>query len=353
MYNPLPSIASAQPRTVRSPVMVWAALVALTSIFWLASLPAKAGPSAAAAAVPAAQQQAQVQAQVLTWTAGDNFMEYLSAPTTAVAGPTTIVFENSTATGNTTGMQHTLTFSKTEPGYNNDVTVNILADPYDSNGGRHQVDVVLSPGKYWYFCAIPGHGGMSGELIVTAGGGDTTPPTVTASVAGERNGDGAYVGAATVTLSASDNGSGVGRIEYSLDGGTYGTYSGPVTVNQPGSHTVSYRATDVAGNTSAAQSVSFTVVQPPAPDTTPPTVTASLSGQGDGAGAYVGTATVTLSASDTGSGVDRVEYSLNGGPYAVYSAPVTVNQPGSHTVSYRATDVAGNTSAAQSVSFTV
>ena len=145
---------------------------------------------------------------MLTWTAGDNFLAYRSAPTTAVAGPTTLVFENSAATGNTTGMQHTLTFDTGNPAYNSDVDVNILADPTDANGGRWTVDVVLSPGTYRYFCAIPGHGGMTGLLVVTGGNSDTTPPTVTAAVTGERDGNGAYLGAATVTLSATDSGSG-------------------------------------------------------------------------------------------------------------------------------------------------
>ncbi|MEU5942209.1 family 16 glycoside hydrolase [Micromonospora sp. NPDC047548] len=320
----------------------------------LVAVPASArpaGPERATAASAAGQQQ--VQAQVLTWTAGNNFLAYRSAPTTAVAGPATLVFENSAATGNTTGMQHTLTFDTGNPAYNSDVDVNILADPTDAKGGRWTIDVVLSPGTYRYFCAIPGHGGMTGLLVVSGGGSDTTPPTVSAVVSGERDGTGAYLGSATVTLTATDSGSGVGRIEYSLDGGTYGTYSAPVTVNQPGQHTFSYRATDQAGNTSTPQSVSFTVVEPPAPDTTPPTVTAAVTGQRDDSGAYVGTATVTLSAVDTGTGVDRIEYSLDGQSYAGYSAPVTVNQPGQHTLAYRATDKAGNTSAAQSVSFTV
>ena len=280
----------------------------------------------------AAASSSQLQAQVLTWTAGDNFLSYRSAPTSATAGPTTLVFENSAATGNTTGMQHTLTFETGNPAYNSDVDVNILADPSDSNGGRWTVDVVLTPGTYRYFCSIPGHGGMTGLLVVSDGGSDTTAPTVTAAVTGDKDPTGAYVGSATVTLSATDTGSGVSRVEYSLDGGAYGTYSAPVTVNQPGQHTVSYRATDKAGNTSSAQSVSFTVVQTPPADTTPPTVTAAVTGQKDATGAYVGSATVTLSATDAGSGVDRVEYSLDGQPYAGYSAPVTVNQPGQHTV---------------------
>ncbi|MCW6005931.1 DUF1080 domain-containing protein [Micromonospora sp. CPCC 205371] len=301
-----------------------------------------------------ASRQAPAQAdQVLTWTAGDSFTSYVSAPTTAVAGAATLVFENSAATGNTTGMQHTLTFDTGDPRYNRDVDVNILADPFDTNGGRWTVDVVLTPGTYRYFCAIPGHGQMAGLLTVTGSGPDTTPPAVTASVSGERDEVGAYVGAATVTLAATDAQSGVDSVEYALDGAAYTAYGGPVTVTALGQHTVSYRATDNAGNTSAPQSVTFTVVEPPDPDTTPPTVTASVSGERDGSGAYVGTATVTLSAADTESGVDTVEYSLDGQPYATYTTPVAVNQPGAHTVSYRATDNAGNASAPQSVSFTV
>ncbi|NEE08895.1 glycosyl hydrolase, partial [Streptomyces sp. SID7499] len=90
--------------------------------------------------------------QVLTWTAGDPIDRYLSAPKTAVAGRATIVFENSTATGNTTSMPHTLTFSVSDPEFNNDVQLNILANPGDAEGGKHSVEVTLSPGRYFYHC---------------------------------------------------------------------------------------------------------------------------------------------------------------------------------------------------------
>lgn len=315
----------------------------------LAAAPVSARPVDAA---PAAAPQ-QLLAQTLTWTAGDSTQAYASAPTTAVAGPTTIVFENSRATGNTTGMQHTLTFETGNPAYNSDVNLNILADPFDANQGRHTVDVVLTPGTYRYFCSIPGHGTMTGLLVVTGGDPDTTPPSVTAQVTGDRDENGAYIGAATVTLDATDTGSGVSKVEYAIDGGAYGTYSGPVTVNAPGNHTVSYRATDAAGNTSEPQTVSFAVVNAPDPDTTAPTVTAAVTGDRDENGAYRGTATVTLSATDTESGVDTVEYSLDGQAYAEYTAPLSVTAPGQHTVNYRATDVAGNTSTPQAVSFAV
>ncbi|WP_437022933.1 OmpL47-type beta-barrel domain-containing protein [Streptomyces bungoensis] len=309
-----------------------------------------AAPAAYAAMSPDA---AAAPTQVLTWTAGDGYMGYTSAPTTAVAGPATIVFENSAATGNTTGMPHTLTFDTSNPDYNTDVSLNIQASPSDSSGGRHTAEVTLTPGVYHYYCAMPGHM-MSGELTVTAApGNDTTAPDTSASVSGTKDASGNYVSSATVTVSASDAESGVAKIEYSLDGGAYKDYSAPVQVSGVGQHTVAYRATDKAGNTSAEQSVSFTVVAAPPQDTTAPDTSASVSGTKDASGNYVSSATVTVSASDAESGVAKIEYSLDGGAYKDYSAPVQVSGVGQHTVAYRATDKAGNTSAEQSVSFTV
>ncbi|MEU0966238.1 Ig-like domain repeat protein, partial [Streptomyces sp. NPDC005917] len=189
--------------------------------------------------------------------------------------------------------------------------------------------------------------------VVAAPPQDTTPPDTSASVSGTKDASGNYVDSATVTVSASDSGSGVARTEYSLDSGAYADYTAPVQVNGVGRHTVSYRATDKAGNTSAVQSVSFTVVAAPPQDTTPPQVSASVSGTKDTSGNYVGSATVTVTASDSGSGVDKVEYSLDGGPYLPYTEPVAVNRAGSHTFLYRATDKAGNTSTAKSLSLSV
>ncbi|WP_211591460.1 OmpL47-type beta-barrel domain-containing protein [Microbispora sp. H10836] len=296
----------------------------------------------------------QAAAQVLLWTADNSYTAFKSAPTTATAGPATIIFETSPATGNTFGMTHTLTFDASTPGYNHDVNVNIIASPFDTNGGRHEVQVNLTPGKYRYFCAIPGHGEMVGELVVTAGGPtDTTAPQVSANVSGEKDVDGNYVGSATVTVSATDSESGVDKVEYALDGGAFTTYSAPVSVNQVGSHTVQYRATDKAGNASAVASVSFKVVAPPAQDKTAPQVSAQVTGDKDTDGNYVGSATVTITATDSESGVDTTEYSIDGQPFALYTKALEVNQPGKHTVSYRATDKAGNTSNVESVTFTV
>ncbi|MEU2745967.1 family 16 glycoside hydrolase [Streptomyces collinus] len=308
-------------------------------------------------ALPAAGQPDREAAdQVLTWTSGNDIDKYLSAPKTAVAGTATIVFENSAATGNTTGMPHTLTFVTSDPEFNDDVQLNILANPNDAQGGKHTAQVTLTPGRYFYHCTIPGHGQMQGILTVTEGTGeDTTAPEASAHVSGTQNTQGQYVGSASVALHATDEGgSGVDRIEYAIgEAGAWQPYTAPVVVDQVGSHQVRYRAFDKAGNVSAEKSAAFTVVAPQSDDTTAPETSATVSGERNADGAYIDMATVTVSASDTGSGVNTIEYAVGSGAWQPYTAPVMVHQVGEHTVRYRATDKAGNVAAERSVRFTV
>ncbi|MFE6821083.1 OmpL47-type beta-barrel domain-containing protein [Streptomyces sp. NPDC057690] len=308
------------------------------------------------AAPTAARSEPAAAAQVLTWTAGDDITKYVSAPTTAVAGQATIVFENSVATGNTMGMPHTLTFATSDPEFNDDVTLNILANPNDDTDGRHTAEVTLTPGRYFYHCTIPGHGQMQGILVVTEGDGeDSTPPETAAQVTGTQNAQGEYVGSASVAIGATDDGgSGVDGIQYAVGtAGDWIPYTAPVVVDQVGSHQVRYRAFDKAGNVSAEKTVAFTVVAPPSDDTTPPDTSGTVSGERNPDGTYIDMATVTVSASDTGSGVNTIEYAVGSGAWQPYTAPVMVHLVGTHTVRYRATDKAGNAATEKSVRFTV
>ncbi|MGW1902149.1 OmpL47-type beta-barrel domain-containing protein [Streptomyces hirsutus] len=330
---------------------VWAALLAaLLVVFGLQTVSTAGEPEAGQTGKAGAAAD-----QVLTWTAGNDIDKYLSAPATAVAGKATIVFENSAATGNTTGMPHTLTFATSDPEFNNDVQLNILANPGDAQGGRHTAEVTLTPGRYFYHCTIPGHGAMQGILVVTEGSGeDTTAPEATAEVTGTQNTEGAYVGSASVAVEATDEGSGVDRIEYAIGAdGAWQPYTAPVVVDQVGTHTVRYRALDKAGNVSAVKSVGFAVVAPQSDDTTAPETSATVAGEKNPDGAYIDMVTVTVSASDTGSGVNTIEYAVGSGAWQTYGGPVMVHQVGTHTVRYRATDKAGNVSAVKSVGFTV
>ena len=82
---------------------------------------------------------------------------------------------------------------------------------------------------------------------------DTTAPVTTASFAAPGEG-GWHPGTVAVTLAATDAGAGVATMEWSLDGGPWTPYTGPVTVSGNGPHELLYRATDGAGNVETLKS---------------------------------------------------------------------------------------------------
>ncbi|CAM3812498.1 OmpL47-type beta-barrel domain-containing protein [Kibdelosporangium persicum] len=304
------------------------------------AVPASAGP------IP---DPVLIQAQTLTWTTDNDMTRFKSAPTHAAAGTTTIVLENGPQTQSQT--THNLTFDQSTPGYNHDVSVNLTVDaflpPY-----KAEVTVTLTPGKYRYFCALPGHQTMAGELIVGPTQPDTTPPTVNATVTGTKNTNGDYVGKATVGVTATDSESGVDKVEYQVDDTSWQTYTQPFDVTAIGDHSVQYRATDKAGNVSQTGSTQFRVVEPPS-DTTPPTVNAAVTGDKDANGNYISKATVAITATDSESGVKSTEYKLDSGDWTPYTAPFDVTTTGAHMVHYRATDNANNVSTEGMTSFTI
>ena len=150
--------------------------------------------------------------------------------------------------------------------------------------------------------------------------------------------EGWYTGAVTVTLTAADEagGSGVASTEYQLDDATTWTaYTAPVPVTGDGTHEVRFRSTDTAGNVEATKKVTVKI------DATAPVTTATFAPANDD-GWHNGTVPVVLTATDAGSGVKKLEWSLDGGAWTPYTAPVDVTGDGQHELLYRATDTAGN-----------
>jgi hypothetical protein len=157
--------------------------------------------------------------------------------------------------------------------------------------------------------------------------------------------------------------SGVGSVEYQIDSGGWtplpltdpatGTYAitwNP-TITDQGAHTVSFRATDNAGNISQPIVISITIQI----NNTPPVTTISVGAPSFVAanGTYVtGSSVFTLSATDDLSGVATTEYAIDGGPWILY-APFTLPTEGTHTIRYRSTDIAGNIEADQTLSVIV
>lgn len=94
-------------------------------------------------------------------------------------------------------------------------------------------------------------------------------------------------------------------------------------------------ATDLSGNGESVKSESevTTVV-----DTIAPVTVASY----DGTAAARGSVDVGLAATDEGSGVESIEYQVDGGEFVAYASAITLTRAGTHTLAFRATDRAGN-----------
>ncbi|HIG99865.1 MAG TPA: hypothetical protein HA258_04715 [Thermoplasmata archaeon] len=100
------------------------------------------------------------------------------------------------------------------------------------------------------------------DFVVTGSAGDVTPPVTTATLEGEQSG-GVYTTDVTVTLSATDSGSGVDFTMYKIDDGAWTTYiATPFVVSGNGEHTVAFYSVDIAGNIEAEKSVTFTIEYP-------------------------------------------------------------------------------------------
>ena len=181
-------------------------------------------------------------------------------------------------------------------------------------------------------------GATTGQVVIDEG-----PPTTSASLSGTQGAGGWFISSVTVTLSASDDFSGIASTEYLIDGGTWQSYSTPISVTTDGSHTVNYRSTDRAGNAETALSVTFKL------DASPPTTTDTLSGTLGNGSWYVSTVSVTLASADVTSGVAEIRYRIDGGTLQVYLSPVDVSGNGTHRFEYFATDNAGNSEPAKEV----
>jgi hypothetical protein len=156
----------------------------------------------------------------------------------------------------------------------------------------------------------------------------------------------------TVTLNATDTGSGVQFVRYSLSGAQTSptmNSSNPalVAITLEGTTTVTYSAVDNAGNNETSKSLVVNI------DKTAPVTTGNVTPAPNAAGWNQTSATVTLTGTDSGSGVQSVRYSLSG---AQTSATVSSNNPasvsitmeGTTTVTYSTVDNAGNNESSKS-----
>ncbi|MFW9787566.1 MAG: Ig-like domain-containing protein [Candidatus Thorarchaeota archaeon] len=178
---------------------------------------------------------------------------------------------------------------------------------------------------------------------------DILPPVTVPELDGVLGLAGWYVSDVDVTLTATDDIMGVNLIAYSLDGIVWNDYEGPFTLSVEGLTTVYFNATDNVGNMESTQAIEIYI------DKTAPTTDLVIGTPSYGFDpTYVSTTTdFALEATDTTSGVNRIEYRIDSGEWIQYMSPFTVPDIGAHTISYRGFDVAGNEGTTESLSVVV
>lgn len=214
------------------------------------------------------------------------------------------------------------------------------------------------PDGTWYYTITPIISLWTGAESARSAGIsiDTTPPTVSvASISPTPNAAGFNnTSPVTVNLSAVDNpgGSGVATIKYTIDGGstvTVNAATAAVNVSGEGTHSVSYFASDAAGNTSTpkTQTVKIDTIAPDRPSISAP---AWVNNANKSNVLVTGTAeagaSVTLTVTDSGGTNSTSQTVTANGSGAWSTSGLSLANLNDGTISYSAVakDAAGNTS---------
>jgi len=163
---------------------------------------------------------------------------------------------------------------------------------------------------------------------------DTTAPQIATDSSGSMGMNNWYTTHLTTTASANDDISGIDQFEYSLDNGSWKTYTEPLTLAD-GTHQLSFWAQDEAGSVTQVDRT-YQV------DTRAPQIAGSLSGITGMNGWYTSEVTLSASASDPvpGSGLDTFTYTLDSVGEIPYTEQLNLSN-GQHAVQLKAQDRAG------------
>jgi hypothetical protein len=227
-----------------------------------------------------------------------------------------------------------------------DSTATIKVDSANATSGSPS-SVTLSPGPNTIAVTVTAQDGTVKTYTVTvtvASVPDTTPPVTTAGyseIYAPGNSTGWQISDIKLTLSASDDISGVKMTEYRMNGGGWNVYAVPIMLSQNGTFTYEFRSTDNAGNVENTQSIVLKIDKA-APVTKyhfDPIYDKDMTGR-----QYIKGYTTTLKAIDnvSGSGINIIQYRINGGTWIPYTSPFTIYAGATHTVEYYSTDSAGN-----------
>jgi hypothetical protein len=177
---------------------------------------------------------------------------------------------------------------------------------------------------------------------------DKTAPIMSADVLGDKFlvGEKVYFSGRTkLKLTAVDNKSGIKDVLYSINGGAYEKYADPFYLpGKTGFHTVKYYANDNTANTSKdnfEHTVGVIYV-----DLTGPALAHRFEGTTFMKADSLYTSPqnkLVLSANDPEAGLKHIAYKIDGqGEEIKYTAPITIGNPGKHTIDYFGYDNVNN-----------
>ena len=165
---------------------------------------------------------------------------------------------------------------------------------------------------------------------------DLTAPKTTHSVAKDFV-DNILSPRTIITLTSSDNSSGVKSVAYSFDGNSNLNYSMPLPLYglSDGEHKFAYNGNDNVSNMETKIEFPFYL------DKTAPVVTSSFEGESykTATKVFVASATkITLSATDNKAGVKSIQYILDGRQAVTYNQPFQLGANGNHVLIVRGID---------------
>ena len=165
---------------------------------------------------------------------------------------------------------------------------------------------------------------------------NNSPPITETEIAGTLGENGWYRSNVTVTLLGSDDSGSVNRTQFSYDDSIWATYESPIEITGEGTHTLEFYSVDDTGNCESHKTLVVAI------DTIVPSV---LIDSEDGTVFTADAINISWISSDTGSGVDHMEFSVDGGTYTPCEdsyVALTNMSDGEHSLEVRVHDEAGN-----------
>jgi hypothetical protein len=198
----------------------------------------------------------------------------------------------------------------------------------------HQYSV---PGDYTIRLEVVDTRLLSGQATAQVEVVDDGKPSTSAQLSGTIGENGWYVCEVEIVLEADDEWSDIDCTQFRIDESDWQSYSAPFEISDDGIHTLEYFSEDGAGNIEDIQSAQVKI------DCTAPLLDITTE---NGTVFDTDVVNITLTCSDPCSGVDCVEYCLDGGAYKVCDSETCIQlsdlSDGTHQLSVRILDQAGN-----------